>query len=87
MATIAGGVSMKRRDLIRQKNKLAKTGGFRYIRYAKYACVAMDDESLPPAQFLVAQDLCLPLFPIHGHGRHIIAHRAAGGHHKVFRVL
>ena len=41
MATIAGGVSMKRRDLIRQKNKLAKTGGFRYIRYAKYACVAM----------------------------------------------
>lgn len=29
MATIAGGVSMKRRDLIRQKNKLAKTGGFR----------------------------------------------------------
>ncbi len=41
MASIAGGVSMKRRDVIRQKNKLAKTGSFRYIRYAKYACVAM----------------------------------------------
>ena len=41
MASIAGGVSMKRRDVIRQKNKLAVTGNFRYIRYAKYACVAM----------------------------------------------
>lgn len=41
MASMAGGVIMKKRDVIRQKNKLRTTGSFRYMRYAKYACVAM----------------------------------------------
>ncbi len=41
MASMAGGVIMKKRDVIRQKNKLRTTGSFRYMCYAKYACVAM----------------------------------------------
>lgn len=32
---------MKKRDIIRQKNKLKQTHNYRYLRYANYACVAI----------------------------------------------
>ncbi len=32
---------MKKRDIIRQKNKLKQTHNYRYLRYASYACVAI----------------------------------------------
>lgn len=32
---------MKKRDIIRQKNKLKQTHNYRYLRYASYACIAL----------------------------------------------